>query len=63
MQTLSGFTQELRRAGRNTSSIVLDAATGAADREPPVHPNGNMRSAAVVNESLVARHRKRNPLL
>lgn len=33
MHTLSGFTEEMRRAGRQTSSVVLDAGTGVADQE------------------------------
>lgn len=33
LRTLSGFTEEMRRAGRRVSSIVLDAGAGAADPE------------------------------
>jgi len=33
LRTLRGFTEEMRRGGRQVSSIVLDAGTGAADQE------------------------------
>ncbi|HWK67826.1 MAG TPA: GntR family transcriptional regulator [Rhizobiaceae bacterium] len=33
LRTLSGFTEEMRRAGRFVSSVVLDAGLGAADPE------------------------------
>jgi GntR family transcriptional regulator len=33
LRTLSGFTEEMRKAGRQVSSIVLDAGAGAADQE------------------------------
>jgi GntR family transcriptional regulator len=33
LRTLSGFTEEMRRSGRQVSSIVLDAGTAAADQE------------------------------
>lgn len=33
LRTLNGFTEEMRRGGRQVSSIVLDAGTAAADQE------------------------------
>jgi GntR family transcriptional regulator len=36
LRTLAGFTEEMRRAGRQVSSIVLDAGAGAADQETAI---------------------------
>jgi GntR family transcriptional regulator len=33
LRTLTGFTEEMRRAGRQVSSIVLDTGAGTADQE------------------------------
>jgi len=33
LRTLTGFTEEMRRTGRQVSSIILDAGTGTADQE------------------------------